>query len=263
MLPNQLVNGRLPLLASPLTYAAQAAKETVRSPLRGSRTNPSPGQLAPGLDRPIAGSHADSWSISVQRVLDFLVGGTGILLAAPIMAFVALWIRLDSPGPIVFRQRRVGLGGYTFTFYKFRTMHVDARDRFPELYDYDYTDEQWKALVFKLPDDPRLTRAGRILRRTTLDELPNLFNLMRGDVSLVGPRPELPDFVRYYSHDQLAKFSVKPGLTGLAQVTGRAMLSVQATIAADLEYIARKSIWLDLHVIARTLAMVLSRVGAY
>jgi lipopolysaccharide/colanic/teichoic acid biosynthesis glycosyltransferase len=250
-------------LASPLSYAAQAAKDTVRAPLRGSGSNRSLAHLAPGLDRPIAGRHAHSWHLPAQRVVDILVGAVGIILTAPLMVLVALWIRLDSPGPIVFRQRRVGLSGYTFTFYKFRTMYVDARDRFPDLYDYDYTDEEWKALVFKLPDDPRLTPAGRILRRTTLDELPNLFNLMRGDVSLVGPRPELPDFVRYYTREQLAKFSVKPGLTGLAQVTGRAMLSVQATIAADLEYIAHRSFWFDLHVLARTLAMVLLRVGAY
>jgi lipopolysaccharide/colanic/teichoic acid biosynthesis glycosyltransferase len=142
-------------------------------------------------------------------------------------------------------------------------MYVDARDRFPELYDYRYTEEEWQDLFYKLPEDPRLTRFGQALRKTTLDELPNLFNVLRGDLSLVGPRPELPEYVRYYTPRQLSKFSVRSGVTGLAQTTGRGTLSVQEQIAADVEYVENQSMWLDLKILARTLRMVFFGVGAF
>jgi lipopolysaccharide/colanic/teichoic acid biosynthesis glycosyltransferase len=198
-----------------------------------------------------------------KRMIDFTVAAIALIVFAPVIAVIALLIRLDSPGPAVFRQQRVGQGGRTFTFYKFRTMYVDAKERFPDLYNYRYTIDQWNTLFYKLPDDPRMTRFGRIVRKTTLDELPNLFNVFKGDMSLVGPRPELPDYVKYYTPEQLTKFSVRAGVTGLAQSSGRGTLPVQDQIAADLEYVARSSFWFDLTILARTVAMVVRGVGAF
>jgi lipopolysaccharide/colanic/teichoic acid biosynthesis glycosyltransferase len=185
------------------------------------------------------------------------------VVSAPLIAVVAILIRIDSPGPIIFRQIRVGHGGRLFAFYKFRTMWVDARERYPELYAYQYSDDEIRSMFFKVVHDPRLTRVGRHLRKTSLDELPNLINVVRGDMTLVGPRPEIPEMLRYYTSEQLEKFSVKPGLTGLAQVNGRAVLRFQETLAADLDYIARRSVRLDLWILLRTVHVVLKRAGAF
>lgn len=198
-----------------------------------------------------------------KRVLDFLVALIALAISLPIIALLALVIRIDSPGPAIFRQQRIGRGGRPFTFYKFRTMYVDAKERFPDLYAYQYTDDEWRELFYKLPEDPRLTRFGRRLRKTTLDELPNLINVLTGQMSLVGPRPELPEYVRYYTPEQMAKFSVRSGVTGLAQTSGRGMLPVQEQIGADLEYVRRRSFWFDLLLLQRTAKMVVLRVGAF
>jgi len=171
-------------------------------------------------------------------------------------------IRLDSPGPAVFRHERVSRGAGTFRFAKFRTMYVDARERFPELYAYSYSDDDIQSMKFKLPQDPRLTRVGRWLRRTSLDELPNLFNVLLGHMTLVGPRPEIPEMVRYYTPQQLVKFSVKPGLTGLAQTRGRNILTFQQTLSADLEYVSTRSLTLDIRILVRTLWTVAVQFGA-
>ena len=198
-----------------------------------------------------------------KRAFDVLVGGIALLILLPIIAVLSAIIRLDTPGPAIFRQQRVGQGGRMFTFYKFRTMYVDAKERFPQLYAYRYTDEEWKNLFYKIPEDPRLTPFGRRLRKTTLDELPNLFNVVRGDMSLVGPRPELPEYARYYSRDQLQKFSVRSGVTGLAQVSGRGWLPVQEQIEADVQYVGRRCFLFDFWIILRTIKMVVLRVGAF
>jgi lipopolysaccharide/colanic/teichoic acid biosynthesis glycosyltransferase len=192
-----------------------------------------------------------------------LVSVAGLVLCGPVILLLAVVIKLDSPGPAIFRQRRVGRGGRLFTFYKFRTMAVDAAARHPELFAYEYSDEEVRSMYFKVLADPRLTRFGRYLRRTSLDELPNLFSVLTGDITLVGPRPELPEMLRYYTLDQLQKFSVKPGVTGLAQVNGRGVLRFQETIAADLEYCRRRSFWLDLVILVRTVRVVALRVGAF
>lgn len=185
-----------------------------------------------------------------------------LLVTLPVIAALAVVIRLDSGGPVFFRQERVGRGGGTFTFYKFRTMYADARDRFPELYRYAYDDDELRSMYFKLPYDPRLTRVGRRLRRTSLDELPNLINVLRGDMSLVGPRPEIPEMLPHYLPHQLAKFAVKPGLTGLAQVSGRNILRFQETIGRDLDYVARRSFWRDLWILVKTPVVVILMIGA-
>jgi len=178
---------------------------------------------------------------------------------------IALGLRVvrDDGGPIVFRQRRVGLGGRVFSFYKLRTMVTDARERFPQLYAYRYTREEFVDLVLKTPDDPRLTRLGRVLRKTSVDELPNLLNVLRGDMSLVGPRPELPEMVGYYTDEELAKFSVRPGVTGLWQVSGRAILRNGQQLAADVEYVRHRSFGFDLMILVRTVRAVVLRIGAF
>ena len=141
-----------------------------------------------------------------KRTLDIVFSAVGLAVTWPALAVIAVWVRLDSAGPILFRQPRVGRTGRVFTFYKFRTMYADARQRFPELYAYRFTREEFEQMMLKTADDPRLTPLGHRLRRTSLDELPNLWNVLRGDLSRVGPRPELPEMASYYKPEELAKF---------------------------------------------------------
>ncbi|MCB1028450.1 MAG: sugar transferase [Microthrixaceae bacterium] len=198
-----------------------------------------------------------------KRTLD-LVGGLVLLaLSAPLLVGLAILIRLDSPGPALFRQERVTRGGRTFRFYKFRTMYVDARERFPELYDYNFADADFADSFYKLADDPRNTRVGRWLRRTTLDELPNLFNVIRGDLSLVGPRPDLPELIQFYRPAELACLFTKAGVTGLAQVAGRSLLTVRQRLTLDVRYVAHQTVLLDLRIMWRTVIVVLLGRGAF
>ncbi|MFN8036731.1 MAG: sugar transferase [Acidimicrobiia bacterium] len=198
-----------------------------------------------------------------KRALDLAVGVPALVLTSPIMAALSLATRFDSPGPAFFRQQRVGQGGKVFTFYKYRTMYLDARERFPELYAYHEVDAAKLAeTYYKQTEDPRHTRVGRFLRKTSLDELPNFINVVKGDLSLVGPRPELPEYVRLYDARQRAKFAVKPGATGLAVVDGRNLLSMAEQIEADVEYTRRRSFRFDLEILLRTVWIILRRRGA-
>ncbi len=197
-----------------------------------------------------------------KRAADIMISAIFLLFSLPLIAVLAFVVRLDSSGPALFKQERVGKDGRPFRFYKFRTMYVDARQRFPELYTYRYEDDEVHSMFFKLPYDPRSTRVGRRLRRTSLDELPNLFNVLKGDMSLVGPRPEIPEMLRYYLPEQMVKFAVKPGLTGVAQTTGRNILRFQETIAADLSYVATRGIWTDVRIFVKTPFVVLLMLGA-
>lgn len=199
---------------------------------------------------------------AAKRVLDLAIAVPALILAAPVIGVLALLIRLESKGPAVFRQQRVGRDGQVFTFYKFRTMYVDAKERFPELYDYDFDSSELSTRYYKHADDPRNTKLGAFVRRTTLDELPNLWNVLKGDTSIVGPRPELPEMIRHYQPSQLVKFGVKPGLTCLAACTGRNTLTIDEQIRADVEYVARQSMGLDLWIISETARMVVRAVGA-
>lgn len=199
----------------------------------------------------------------INRVLSFIVGLIVLTLSFPIMVMIGLMIRIDSPGPAIFRQTRMGKKGKSFTFYKFRTMFVDAKERFPELYRYQYTPEELNVLFFKVPNDPRLTRFGRRLRKTTLDELPNFINLLKGDMNLVGPRPDIAEMLPYYQKWQEKKLEVKPGITGLAQVNGRGLLSFEETLGTDVEYVKNKSFWLDLRIILKTIKVTVLRIGAF
>jgi len=200
---------------------------------------------------------------TIKRASEILIAATALIVTSPILLLVAIIVRLDSPGPAVFRQLRVGADGRLFWFYKFRTLYADAKTRFPELYAYDYSREELQTICFKRRDDPRVTRAGLWLRKSTLDELPNLWNLLKGDIAVVGPRPEIPEMLKHYRPGQLVKFSVRPGITGLAQTQGRGRLSLQETITLDIEYVQNQSLWLDIRIVCRTLRMVLTRDGAF
>jgi lipopolysaccharide/colanic/teichoic acid biosynthesis glycosyltransferase len=199
----------------------------------------------------------------ISRSLDVSVSFLLLVLTFPVFILVALWVWLDSPGPVIFRQIRVGKGGRPFSFYKFRTMHVDARQLFPHLYRYDYTPEEFRTFRFKMVEDPRLTRFGKYLRRTTLDELPNLYNVLKGDMALVGPRPEIPEMAQLYQPYQLKKFSVKPGVTGLAQVNGRGLLTIQETLRYDLEYVDTQCLKNDMAILMKTVKVTVLRIGAF
>jgi lipopolysaccharide/colanic/teichoic acid biosynthesis glycosyltransferase len=197
-----------------------------------------------------------------KRMLDLVIAVPVLVLAAPVIGILALLIRLESAGPAVFRQQRVGLDGRVFTFYKFRTMYVDAKERFPELYDYSFDSSELSSRYYKCANDPRNTRLGAFIRQTTLDELPNLFNVVKGDTSIVGPRPELPEMIPHYQASELVKFGVKPGLTCLAACTGRNTLTIDEQIRADVEYVVDQSFKLDLWIISETARMILKAIGA-
>jgi exopolysaccharide biosynthesis polyprenyl glycosylphosphotransferase len=187
--------------------------------------------------------------------------GAALLLAvlAPLLALIAVLIRRGSAGPVLFRQVRVGRDGREFTMFKFRTMHIDAEQRLQDLVHRNQLD----GVLFKMRDDPRVTRTGRWLRRYSLDELPQLFNVLRGDMSLVGPRPSLPREVAVYPDDMRRRFIVKPGLTGLWQVSGRSDLSWEDSVRLDLRYVENWSLSADLVILLRTLTAVWRASGAY
>ena len=195
----------------------------------------------------------------LRRTLDILVSVLALLLLLPLLAFIALFIRLDSPGPVLFVQRRVGQGGREFNVFKFRSMFLDAEARLGSV----LAANERSGPVFKMKRDPRVTRAGRFLRRCSLDEVPQLLNVLRGEMSLVGPRPALPREVALYTPLQRGRLSVTPGLTGLWQVSGRATLSFEESIALDMEYVSRQSAWLNVVLLLRTIPAVLTGHGAY
>ena len=195
----------------------------------------------------------------IKRAFDLGVSSIGSLIALPIMAMIALAIKLDSPGPIIFKQQRVGENGRLFNMYKFRTMVHDAEARQDEIIR-ETLDEK---LTHKFYDDPRVTRAGRFLRRTSLDELPQLLNIIKGEMSLVGPRPELPWLVDRYEPWQRKRFEVPQGLTGWWQINGRADKLMHLHTEDDLYYIKNYSLWLDIQILWRTFKAVIDRRGAY
>jgi exopolysaccharide biosynthesis polyprenyl glycosylphosphotransferase len=200
--------------------------------------------------------HADD---RLKRLLDLAIAGATLLALAPLLLVIAAAIRLDSPGPIIFRQTRVGRGGRHFTLYKFRSMVVDAEARLAALRHRNEVDGP----IFKMRDDPRVTRAGRWLRRASLDELPQLVNVLLGDMSLVGPRPAVPSEVAQYAEWQRARLEAIPGITGLWQVSGRSHLSFEEMVRLDIEYVERRSFLLDMAILLRTVPVVLTRRGAY
>jgi lipopolysaccharide/colanic/teichoic acid biosynthesis glycosyltransferase len=197
------------------------------------------------------------------RAIEICIASVALVFALPIMAIIAITIRSGTPGPILFRQTRLGVNGEPFTFVKFRTLYADARQRFPELYAYKYDEHQIRSLQFKTSDDPRITPQGRFWRKTSLDELPNLFLVLTGDLALVGPRPQIPEMLPYYRGIMLERYSVRPGLTDLAHVYGRSNLSFYETTAMDVAYVRAQSWSLDLNILWKTLASVILRDGAF
>jgi lipopolysaccharide/colanic/teichoic acid biosynthesis glycosyltransferase len=176
---------------------------------------------------------------------------------------MAILIRRGTPGPILFFQQRVGTGEKCFGFVKFRTLYADARTRWPELYKYSYSKEQLDGLRFKVEQDPRVTPQGVWMRKSTLDELPNFWNVLTGDMALVGPRPEIPEMLPYYDGEMRQKFTVRPGITGLAQISGRGRLGFHETVRLDIEYARNRSFLLDLKILALTVIKIMTRDGAF
>jgi exopolysaccharide biosynthesis polyprenyl glycosylphosphotransferase len=214
--------------------------------------------------RPVAGlplmhlgrSRSQLATNDLKRLFDLVGAVTILALVWPLLLVVMLWIRRHDGGPVLFRQTRVGREGAEFTCFKLRSMSVDAEDRLAELEARDH-------VLFKSPDDPRVTRPGRFIRRFSLDELPQLVNVLRGEMSLVGPRPPLPAEVQLYEDDMLRRLNVLPGMTGLWQVSGRSDLSWEDTVRLDLYYVDNWSMVQDLLILARTFSAVIGRRGAY
>jgi exopolysaccharide biosynthesis polyprenyl glycosylphosphotransferase len=194
----------------------------------------------------------------LKAALDYGASGVLLLLLSPVLVAVALAIKATSSGPVLFRQARAGLNGETFEVTKFRTMYLDAEGRLSDLLAQNESD----GLLFKIKDDPRITPVGSWLRRFSLDELPQLWNVLRGDMSLVGPRP-LPVDGEAFSGSERRRLLVKPGMTGLGQVSGRSELSWDETVRLDLYYVDNWSPSLDILILFRTLKAVLRRDGAY
>jgi lipopolysaccharide/colanic/teichoic acid biosynthesis glycosyltransferase len=194
----------------------------------------------------------------LRRAFDIALAIPGLLVFLITYPLIALAIKLDSRGPVIYKQTRVGLRGRRFTIYKYRTMSHEGHKPYetPKL---DH--EHFRTFVFITPTS-RLTRVGRFLRATSLDELPNFWNVLRGDMSIVGPRPEIPELVEQYPPEYHRRHEVKPGITGLAQINGRADLTYEETMKYDIEYIEKRSLALDLSIIAKTFTAVVSRKGA-
>jgi exopolysaccharide biosynthesis polyprenyl glycosylphosphotransferase len=206
----------------------------------------------------------------VKRAFDVIAVSVGLVLLSPVLLLIAIFIRLDSRGAIIYRQDRIGENGRLFTMFKFRSMQSDADPDVHKAYVTRLIVENvdpeqlrsGKNNSLKMEDDPRLTRLGRILRKTSLDELPQLLNVLRGDMSLVGPRPPLPYEVEMYQDWHKRRFGAPPGITGLWQVKGRNMVSFDEMVRMDLEYIEKQSIWLDLSILFQTPWAVISARGA-
>jgi lipopolysaccharide/colanic/teichoic acid biosynthesis glycosyltransferase len=194
-----------------------------------------------------------------KRSLDIAGSLLGLVLFMPILVLAAIAIKLDSPGPVFFVQRRAGENGKPFDMFKLRTMKDHAAAGVQEL----LASNPLKGPAFKIPGDPRVTRVGRVLRRWSIDELPQLLNVLRGEMSLVGPRPEETWIVAQYNDRQRQRLAVKPGLTGPMQVNGRGDLDIDARLALELEYIQHYNVWQDLSIIARTIPAIISGRGAY
>jgi exopolysaccharide biosynthesis polyprenyl glycosylphosphotransferase len=199
------------------------------------------------------------WNYLVKRALDIMLGLAALIVAAIPMAIIASAIKLDSPGPVILRQIRIGKHGRPFTCFKFRSMYVDADERFEELKKFNETG----GATFKMTDDPRRTRVGRFIRGASLDELPQIFNVLLGQMSLIGPRPGLEREIKEYEEWHYRRLEVTPGMTGLSQVSGRSKLKFDDMVRLDIYYAENWSLWLDLKILLRTIPAVLKRDGAY
>jgi lipopolysaccharide/colanic/teichoic acid biosynthesis glycosyltransferase len=202
-----------------------------------------------------------------KRALDLVLASACLILLSPLLVVVAVMVRLTSPGPALFRQTRLGRGQKPFVLYKFRTMYTGSSDDVHRQYvvqllTLDQPATGGRRGLYKLEDDARITKVGRLLRRTSIDELPQLLNVIRGEMSLVGPRPALPWESELIGAAHARRFLVSPGLTGLWQVSGRNSLTMKEGLDLDIEYVDRRSFTLDISILARTVPVVLSTTGA-
>lgn len=197
---------------------------------------------------------------ALKRLFDIVLSFLALILLSPLFLLIAIIIKMTSRGPVFFVQERVGYYGRSFLFYKFRSMYVDAEARKRALMEQN---ESKDGVIFKMKNDPRITSAGRILRKTSMDELPQLLNVLLGDMSLVGPRPPLPSEVQQYSLEDRKRLNVKPGITCIWQVSGRSDIPFKKQVELDKEYIQSQSLWNDLLVLLKTIPAILSGRGAY
>jgi exopolysaccharide biosynthesis polyprenyl glycosylphosphotransferase len=235
-------------------------KLSVVSPLRGKALPE--GRTPQVADLPIL--EYNTWDKSrstlvLKRMFDLAVSAVGLIVFAPLFAAIAIAIKLDGPGPVLFSQIRAGLDGRPFRMYKLRTMVVDAEAQLTELIDIGDLNEP----VFKIRDDPRVTRVGRFLRRSSLDEVPQLINVLLGEMSVVGPRPEQVELVGRYTDEQRARLAAKPGVTGPMQVFGRGELTFAERIEMEIEYIDNQSLARDVRILIHTVPAVFRGTGAF
>ena len=234
-------------------------KLSVISPLHGRS---GPVRLSRVADLPVL--EYETWdqsrsTVMIKRAFDVAFAAAGLLVTLPFWSLIALAIKLDTRGPVFYSQVRAGLDGAPFRMHKFRTMVDHAHDRLHEV----ITIEELEVPMYKLSDDPRVTRVGRVLRRLSLDEVPQLWNVLLGEMSIVGPRPEMVELVDHYRPEYRFRLSVKPGLTGPMQVFGRGDLTFQERLAVELDYIENLSLARDLRILAETVPVALRGSGAY
>jgi len=198
------------------------------------------------------------WHEFAKRGMDVILTGIGLVVISPILLTIAIAVKVSAEGPVLFGQERVGLNGRTFKMYKFRSMVVDAEELKAKLAHLN----EMSGPVFKITNDPRVTTVGRFLRKTSLDELPQLWNVIRGDMSLVGPRPPLPSEVNMYDPKHRKRLAVKPGITCIWQISGRNEVDFEEWMEMDAEYVDRWSLWMDVEILAKTVPVVLMRKGA-
>ena len=203
----------------------------------------------------------DDSSKAIKRIIDIIGSLLGIIVFSPIMLIAAIAIKLDSKGPVIFKQKRAGINGSIFEMYKFRSMCVDAEELKAKLQEQN---EVKDGLMFKIKDDPRITKVGKFIRKTSIDELPQFFNVLFGSMSLVGTRPPTLDEVEKYERTHWRRMSIKPGITGMWQVSGRSQITdFEKIVELDTEYIDNWSIWLDFKIMLKTVTSLLQRKGAY
>ena len=200
-----------------------------------------------------------TWQLVLKRVMDICGAVVGLILCGIISIFLIPAIKLDSPGPAIFSQIRIGKNGRRFKFYKFRSMYIDAEERKKDL----MAQNEMSGLMFKMKDDPRITKVGKFIRKTSIDELPQFFDVLRGDMSLVGTRPPTLDEYKQYESHHKRRLSMKPGITGLWQVSGRSDIEdFEDVVKLDVQYIDNWSLWGDIKILFKTVWVVFAGRGA-
>jgi len=205
-------------------------------------------------------NYGRAWYELFKSSLDRIGAGLGLIALTPFFGLLAILIKLESPGPVLFSQTRIGLGGQPFRCWKLRSMYIDAEERKQELLQQN---EMAGGMTFKMKRDPRVTRVGRFIRKASIDELPQLWNVFIGDMSLVGPRPPVPREVALYTARERLRLYVKPGITCIWQVSGRSDIPFPEQVLLDIEYIQKRTLWMDIKLLLRTLPAVLLARGAY